>query len=303
MASATSEQLVSEGGLVTRAVGGLGRTLRLLASNPAGLIGLVLVTFFVLLGVFGPIIEPQTPAPDVSTIYAPATAHHPLGTDSQGRDVLIQIIRGGRVILLIAVVGAALSTFIAMIVGSAAAVIGGTVDSLIVGVTDVFLTIPGTPLLFVLAGLIHFTNPIFIAVIIAVLDWPGLARAIRAQVFSLKERDYVEAARALDLGTRRIMFSEILPNMMAYIVISFAISMVGAIYQTAGLYFLGFAPLAGDNWGIMINLAWTQGAIFFQNSIWYILAPVLAIAFFSLGLVLLTRGLEEVFNPRLRAGG
>jgi peptide/nickel transport system permease protein len=89
---------------------------------------------------------------------------------------------------------------------------------------------------------------------------------------------------------------------MAYVFISFAISMVGAIYQTAALYFIGFAPLAGDNWGIMINLAWTQGAIFFKQSIWYILAPVLAIALFSLGLVLFTRGLEEVFNPRLRGG-
>jgi peptide/nickel transport system permease protein len=80
------------------------------------------------------------------------------------------------------------------------------------------------------------------------------------------------------------------------------LSMVGAIYQATALYFLGFAPLAGDNWGIMINLAWTQGAIFFQNSLAYILAPVAAIVLVSIGLVMLSRSMEEVFNPRLRGG-
>lgn len=302
MAAATTIPAGLTSNPFTRAARSLGTTLRLMARSPAGLVGLVLVALFVLMGVFGPILVSQTSKPDVTAIYAAPSAAHLLSTDSQGRDVLAQVIRGGRVLLLIAVIGATISTLIAMTLGSLAAVLGGGMDSAVVTVTDFVLTIPQTPLLFVLAGFLHFTNPLFIAVIIGLLDWPGLTRAIRAQLFSLKERDYIEAARSLGLSTRRIMFSELLPNMMAYIVINFALSMVGAIYQATGLYFLGFAPLVGDNWGIMINLAWTQGAIFFQNSLAYILAPVAAIVLVSIGLVMLSRSMEEVFNPRLRGG-
>jgi peptide/nickel transport system permease protein len=301
MAATTTMPSALESNPLTRAARSLGTTLRLMARSPAGLVGLVLVAIFILMGIFGPIFA-RSPVPDVSAIYAAPSATHALGTDSQGRDVLAQVIRGGRVLLLIAIIGAAISTAIAMTLGALAAVFGGGMDSAVVTVTDFVLTIPQTPLLFVLAGFLHFTNPLFIAVIIGLLDWPGLTRSIRAQLFSLKQRDYVEAARSLGLSNRRIMFSELLPNMMAYIVISFALSMVGAIYQATGLYFLGFAPLVGDNWGIMINLAWTQGAIFFQNSLAYILAPVAAIVLVSIGLVMLSRSMEEVFNPRLRGG-
>lgn len=301
MAAIAEGRVYVEGNVLSRTLNSLGQTLRIMVQRPAGFFGLLLLVFFVVLSVVGPIFV-KSPQPDVSTIYAPASAAHPLGTDSQGRDVLAQVIRGGQILLEIAVIAALIATFIAMTLGALAAVIGGLVDDIIISVTDFVLTIPGLPLLYVLAGIFRFTNPLFMSIIIGLLDWPGLTRAVRAQVYSLRQREYVEAARTLDLGTRRIIFSEILPNMMAYIIISFALSMVGAIYQATSLYFLGFAPLAGDNWGIMINLAWTQGAIFFQNSIWYILAPVLAIALLSIGLVLFTRALEDIFNPRLRGG-
>jgi len=110
----------------------------------------------------------------------------------------------------------------------------------------------------------------------------------------------VEAAQTLDLGTAHILFREILPNMRSYIAINFAIGMTNAIYAQIALYFLGLAPLSGDNWGIMINLANARGAIYFQNSFWYIMPPVLAIAILQLALVTMTRSLEDIFNPRLR---
>jgi peptide/nickel transport system permease protein len=119
----------------------------------------------------------------------------------------------------------------------------------------------------------------------------------------LKEREFVEAAQALDLGLGHIIFAEILPNMRSYIAISFILAMTQAIYAQAGLIFLGLVPLSGTNWGVMINLAWTRGAIFFRDSLPYILSPVLAIALFQLSLVSLASALEDIFNPRLRNSG
>ena len=162
------------------------------------------------------------------------------------------------------------------------------------------LTIPSFPLLAVLASLIRLNNPLLLAALIAAVSWPVLLRAVRGQVLSLRERDYVEAARALDLGTPHILFREILPNMRGYIAIYFVLSMTGAIYQQVGLYLLGFAALAGDNWGIMLNLAWYRGAIFYKGSFWYIMAPIIAISLVQLTMVTMMRSLDEAFNPRLR---
>src|SRR5690606_3746771 len=117
--------------------------------------------------------------------------------------------------------------------------------------------------------------------------------------FSLKEREYVEAARLVDLGTRWIVLREILPNMASFILMNFVIAMTNSIYALVGLYFLGLAPLSGENWGIMLKLGWTQGAVFNTDSLLYILAPVLAISILQLSLVTMTRSFEEILNPRL----
>jgi len=166
--------------------------------------------------------------------------------------------------------------------------------------TDIWLTIPHFPVLVVMAVFVKLDNAWLLAFILSFLSWPTLARAVRAQVLSLKQRDYVEAARALDLGTRHIIFSEILPNMMSYLAISLVFSMTSAIYAQVALVFLGLVPFATNNWGVMLSLAWTRGALFNKASLLYLMAPVTAIALFQLSLVWLTRSLEEVFNPRLR---
>jgi peptide/nickel transport system permease protein len=125
-------------------------------------------------------------------------------------------------------------------------------------------------------------------------------RSVRAQVLSLKEREFVEAARLLDLGTMRIVFVEIVPNMASFIMINFIIAITNAIYALVGMYVLGLAPMSGDNWGIMINDAWISGAMFNPNAMSYIFSPVAMIVILQLGLVMLSRSLEEILNPRLR---
>ena len=272
-----------------------------LGRNKAGLVGFIVFAFFVITAFVGPLFVPQSQAADVRAIYQGPSLQHLLGTDSEGRDIMVQMINGGQSIIVVGAAAALLSTLIAITFGALAAYLGGVVDSVIMLVADVVLTLPQIVLLAVLATFIRLNSPWLLAAIIAVLSWPTLLRAVRAQVLSLKEREYVEAARVLDLGTPRILFVEILPNMANFILMNFTIGMTSAIYAQVGLYLLGLAPLSGNNWGIMLNLAWVRGAIFFKQSLMYILAPVVAISLLQLSIVTMTRSLEDIFNPRLRS--
>lgn len=276
--------------------------LRLLVQNKTGAVGFIIFSVFVLLAIFGPIVTSGETVTNLAQVYKPPSRAHILGTDFQGRDVLVQIVRGGRSIMIVGALAAFLSTAIAVTFGALSAFVGGWFDSFVLTVADVVLTIPAVILLGVLAAFIKLNSAYLLAFIIAAISWPTLLRAVRAQVLSLKEREYIEAARVLDLGTPYILFREVLPNMMSYIVINFVIAMTSAIYGQIVLYFLGLVPLSGDNWGLMINLAYTRGALFFRDSLWYILSPIAAISLLQLSLVLITRTLEDIFNPRLREG-
>lgn len=280
---------------------GLWSGVRLLARNRVGLIGLVGLLCFLLLAFVGPYVVPLDTKVKVNQIYAPISPAHPLGTDSQGKDVWSQIVHGGRELILVSVSAALLSTLIGASLGALSAVAGGRVDSALMFLTDIWLTIPQLPLLIVLAAFIRVNNPFTLVLIIGLLSWPGLLRAVRSQVLAIKQSDFIEAARVLDLGTGHIIFREILPNMMSYITINFILAVTAAIGFQAVLVFLGVVPLLGTNWGVMIQLAFTRGAIFSKDSFWYIMAPVLAISLFQLTLVALERGFAEVFNPRLRS--
>jgi peptide/nickel transport system permease protein len=302
MAQLATDQAEVAGASAVRRLGrGSLGFLRLLTRNKPGFVGFVVFVAIVLISFVGPYLTPENP-PNMTAIYQAPTRAHPFGTDYSGRDVWLQIIDGGRSVLTVGFLAATMTTIIAVVFGALSAYVGGWIDSLITGLSDVVLTIPHLPLLAVLAGFITFKNVWQLALIISALGWPTLLRAVRAQVLSLRERDYVEAAQTLDLGTSHILFREILPNMRSYIAISFTIGMTGAIYAQIGLYILGLAPLAGDNWGIMLNFAWGRGAIFFRNGFWYIMAPILAISLLQLSMVTMTRSLEDIFNPRLREG-
>ena len=279
----------------------LGIFLKNMTRNRVGFLGFLMFIGFVLLTTVGPRLVTEELGADLTAIYETPSREHPLGTDSQGKDIWAQIVHGGADILQMALLTGVISTLIGITLGSLSAIIGGRLDSFLTTLADVWLTIPHFPLLAVLATLIRLKSVLALALILSVLSWAGLYRAIRAQVFSLKERDYVEAAVALDLGLWHIIFSEVLPNMTSYIAISFTFAMTAAIYAQVGLVFLGLVPLT-RNWGVMINLAWTQGAIFFRDSVYFIMAPVTAIALFQLSIVWMSRSLEEVFNPRLRSG-
>jgi peptide/nickel transport system permease protein len=268
--------------------------------NKAGFIGFLAIVAIILISYIGPYFVELDTDTKVDKIYQTPSAEFWLGTDHQGRDIFSYIIHGGKDVIVVGLAAGLISTFIGVTFGTLAGFAGGRVDSAIIAITDFVLTVPRFPLLVVLAAILTFDRNIYLGIVLGLLNWPGLLRAIRSQALSLKERDFVQAARALDLGTPHIIFREIVPNMMSYIIISFTLAMTGAIYALVGLVLLGLAPFSGTNWGIMLSLAYTRGAMFFSDSLWYIMSPVVAIAILQLALVTMNRSLELIFNPRLR---
>ena len=225
---------------------------------------------------------------------------HLLGTDTQGRDIATHIVHGGRILILTAFIAAAISTFIALILGSTSALLGGFVDNSLTALTNLMLAIPRFPLQVVLAGVIDFGNTLELGILIGLLNWPVLMRAIRAQVLSLRERDFVEASRSLGLSASHIMFREILPNMISFVIINFILLMTIAMYEQVALVVLGLAPINDYTWGIMIFFGRSRGTLYNPDGANMALWSILAIAFFQVCLVFFARALEEIFDPRLR---
>jgi peptide/nickel transport system permease protein len=168
-------------------------------------------------------------------------------------------------------------------------------------IADFVLTIPSFPLLIVLTTTINLGSWWKMALALGLIGWGGLARAVRSQTLSLRERGFIEAARGLGLSTRHIVARELLPNVAPYIATTLLLAFTGYIYAQVGLYFLGVLPLDTSNWGVMLNNAVFQsGALISPDALPYLLAPLGAILLLTLGVVLIVDALEEIFNPRLR---
>ncbi len=297
-----------------RKMAALGRTVRAsahaLVRNKAGFLGFLGLVFFFVMIVFGPLFieydgQPHyydRLKPGAKTLFQGPSKEFPLGLDWQGRDVLSHIVYGGKNLIRTSVEAGLMTTIVAVVLGSMAGLLGGVVDQALSALSNFILTIPTFPLLVVLAGIITFDNHTYLALLFAALYWPTLMRAVRAQVFSLRERDYVQAAIALDLGLVHLIFREVLPNMISYIVVNMIFTIRGAMYALVGLVFLGMVPVQEPDWAVMIYIGRTRQVIFNARAASMLLSPIIAIALFQLSLVLFTRSLEEIFNPRLRRG-
>ena len=273
---------------------------RFVSRNKLGTFGIFVLGFLLVLSFIGPFLLPEKNTTNVAKVYCSPSWENPLGCDYRGRDIWYQIVNGGKQLILVSTAAAFFSTFIAITFGALAALIGGWFESVVLVITEVVLTVPNIILLGVLAAFVKLDSPFLLVIILAVTGWPTLLRAVRAQVLSLKEREFVEAARMLDLGLPRILFREVLPNMASYILINFVFAMTGAIYGQVVLYFLGLVSLKGDNWGLMIQEAYRQGAAFSQDGVLYLVSPIVMIVLLMWSLTLVARALEDVFNPRLR---
>jgi len=277
-------------------------SLRVLVENKRALLGSLILLGFILMALLGPMIFPLDLNPKFDMVYAPPSFEHPLGCDYIGLDILTEIIWGARDVLTIVAIAGVITVVLGSIVGLVTGYFGGIVDLLLNTLVDVVLTIPGLPLVIVLAGLVQTRDPISIGLILSANAWAALARSMRSQVLSIKERDFIEASRAMGIGRLRIVFYDVLPILMPFVGINFLFAVVQSLYASVALFFIGVLPFSTVHWGTMLNIAMqVSGAIFVPYARHYVIAPVIFIILLQVGLILFSYGVEDIFNPRLRA--
>ncbi|WP_329082157.1 ABC transporter permease [Streptosporangium sp. NBC_01469] len=274
---------------------------RVLRRKPSRIVGVAILGVFAFMGIFGPLLYPARLPRDDNALYAAPSLAHPFGTDFEGTDVLALVITGARYVLLTALVTAVITVALGTAVGLFAGFRRGRWDTVLMRITDMKLTIPALPLLLVLSTVWKFTSALEMGLVLGLLGWGGVARAVRAQTLSLRERGFIEAARGLGLSSGHIVGRELLPSMAPFIAMNMLIAVTGAVYAQVGLFFLGVLPFDANNWGVMLNLAvFGGGALTTTTALPYMLAPLLAILLLTLGIVLVVDAMDEIFNPRLR---
>ena len=274
---------------------------RLLVRTPGRVAALAVVVIFALMAIAGPYLYPANLPINPDNIYAPPSLAHPLGTDFEGGDVLALIVTGARYVLLAAFIAAAVTLVIGTVGGLAAGYYPRWTGGAIMRVTDFVLAIPGFPLLIVLSTIWQFGSPVQMGIVLGITGWGGIARAVRAQTLSLRERSFVEAARGLGLPGRRIIATEVLPNVAPYIGMNLMLQLTGFIYTEVGLFFLGVVSYSSSNWGVMLNNAVFQAnALTSPRALSYLLSPLICILLITIALVTLSNVADEFFNPRLR---
>lgn len=273
---------------------------RILWADKAALVGGIIVAGYLVLAIIGPYIVHVSHVQNPSNSYLPPSLRHPLGTDFFGQGILAELVVGTRPIMEVGILAAVVTVFLGVVVGLVTGYVGGALDAVLMRVVDIFLTIPGLPLIIVIASVIHTTSPVILAMILSVTAWAGLARAVRSQAMSLRSVDFMEAARVQGLPLTNIVARQLLPNVGPYVAIHFLLDVTGAIYAEVGLFLLGIAPISGTNWGIMINTAMTNGALYTTKSMMYLFSPMAAIVILQVSFVFFSRALDSLFNPRLR---
>lgn len=274
--------------------------LRILRQDPPAMIGAVIVLVYCVIAVTGPYLTTVGVAPDPAHAYEGMSGRFPLGSDAFGHSILSELILGTRPIMEIGVASAIMTVAAGVIIGLVSGYVSGALDAVIMRIVDVFLTVPGLPLILVIAAVVRTYNPLVLAAILSIQGWAGLARSVRSMALSLRSSDFVEAARGQAVPLRHMIGRQLLPNVGPYVAIHFLLAVTGAIYAEVGLFLLGVAPLSGTNWGIMINNATAQGALYESDSALSLLVPMGAIVLLQIGFVLLSRAMDNLFNPRMR---
>jgi peptide/nickel transport system permease protein len=266
-------------------------------------IGLLIVSFYILMGTVGVVLISPPEILDGPTHLGPFQRwDFFLGTTNTGKGVFATIVHATPPMLKMILAGAIFSTGLATTVGTLSGYKRGTrLDQVLMTISDIGLTIPGLPLVMVLAIVIEPTNPYLIGVIVTINAWAGLARSIRSQVLAIRENSYIEAAQAMGISTRRIITFDVLPNIMPYVLIHFMKNSRNVIFSTVALYYLGILPFTTLNWGVMINRARKSGALQTLDLSYWLIIPMVTVSLLTLGLILLAQGMDHVFNPRARA--
>ncbi|REF37600.1 ABC transporter permease [Thermasporomyces composti] len=277
--------------------------LAILWANRKSRVGLLILAGFTLVAVFAPLIAPHDPRETSFEASLPPSRTHLLGTTAAGQDIFSQLVYGARTSIIVGLVAGALVTVIGLLVGLTAGYLQGWVDEVLSFVINLALVVPVLPLMVTLAA--YAPDGVrglwLIIFVISVTGWAWGARVKRAQILTLRARDYITAARFAGEGTMRIIFKEIMPNMLSLVVAGFLGAAGGAIAAEAGLEFLGLGDPTTVSWGTMLYWANNSGAMLTGQWLW-LGAPGLAIALLLSSLTLINFGVDALSNPHLREG-
>jgi peptide/nickel transport system permease protein len=262
-------------------------------------LGLVILLIFLALALAGPFLTQYKPFDFAGPTNNPPSGDYWLGTTNLGEDVFSQLVFGLRATFVVGILGGGLGTLIGVLVGFVAGYRGGLIDEILNMLTNIILVIPSLIVLLIIAAYLDVRGVLVESLFIGCFAWPWAARAIRAQTFSLRTRDFVDLARLSGMKSLKIIFVEIAPNMMSYLLLAFILQFGGAILTAATLDFIGLGPTNAISLGLMMNYATIQGALIL-GMWWWFIPPGIAITAVVGALYVMNVGLDEVFNPKLR---
>ena len=263
--------------------------------NRAAVGGMIVLVLIALLAILGPFFYPVDPFDMVGQPFSPPLREYPLGTDVSGRDILAGIIHGASVSLLIGIVASLVATVVGVVIGAVAGYYGGLVDDLLMRTAEFFLTIPSFILAVVLVA-IFSPYVLSITAAIAVVSWPAVARLTRGEFIAQREREYVQAARALGMPQWEIILIQILPNALPPVIVVSTLTVATAILTESGLSFLGLGDPNLVSWGYMIGVARTA----LRVAWWMAAIPGVMIVITVIAINLAGEGLNDALNPKLR---
>jgi peptide/nickel transport system permease protein len=267
--------------------------------NKKLIFGLSLELVFVLGAIFGPIISPYTPAEFFVPHRPPSTAHW-LGTDNLGHDVFTQLVTGLRTSYMVGALGALCASAVGMALGFIAGYRGGAIDEALQMVTNIIVMIPSLVLLIVIGAYLQTRGILFEGVFIGLTTWPWVARAVRAQTFTLRSRDFVDLARLSGKRSASIVIKDIAPNMASYLFLVVILLFGSSMLLAASYDFLGLGPTTTISLGTMMNQAMLWSALQLRMWWWFI-PPGVVLTGMVFALLVANVGLDEVFNPKLRS--
>jgi peptide/nickel transport system permease protein len=274
---------------------------RVFLSNRLALFGTVVMSLFILMGIFAPLIAPYDPLQqDLAGKFAPPSRAHLMGQDELGRDILSRVIYGARISLTAGLAAVAIATAAGTLIGVVAGYLGRWPDSVLMRLMDVVLAFPSILLAIVIVSILGPSLPNAMLAV-GIVFVPQIARVVRSAVISVRERDYIEAERALGAGNAQIVFSGVLPNSMAPLIVQATLTLATAILDVAALSFLGLGARAPTpEWGAMLTDAFHSGFGVFVTGQHAIIFPGIAIALCVLSVNFIGDGLRDALDPRRR---
>ena len=285
--------------------GGFWTFARLLRESPILVVGLVIFGLLVLGAILEPVINNARLDGHLSTelgifdVLAPSSARHPLGTDHYGRDVLALQFTGLKNSLLVGLIAGGLATVVAVAMATIGGYLGGRTEVVITTIANSVLIIPSWPIIAIVVLFIFRVNLLFLAIVLAFFGWPWPARVMMPQIASLKSRPYVDLARVSGFHSISIMFREVVPNFLPYIILGFTYAVAGNIMAETGLRLVGLGPATVVSLGQLINFALYSGTMA-QGYYLIALSPIIILILIFVSLNFINLGLEEVYNPRLK---